>query len=116
LSEKLVRRATKMRKRLSSGDRRAVYANQPTSAIDSPPARQREVLFYPPGIRPGLLPDSIPGMTVRESWRAVLASIEQQQGRDRTLNVAVYPCSPLHCLELTGAEMRDHLAAGAAAG
>jgi nickel-dependent lactate racemase len=111
---KIVRRAARVTRRLSSRGRNRdqdITRNLTSTGNGAGPP-EREILLYPPGVRPGLLPDTIPGMTVCESWRAVVATIKQQQGDNRPLRVAVYPSSPLHCLELGGADVHDHLAAG----
>jgi hypothetical protein len=48
-------------------------------------------------------------MAAVDSWTSVLETVEREQG-DRRLSVAVYPCAPLHCLDIAGAEIGDYLA------
>ena len=44
------------------------------------------------------LPSHIPGVRSVRSWSTVLEAIEREQGDRKTLEVAVYPCSPLQVL------------------
>jgi hypothetical protein len=51
-------------------------------------------------------------MVALESWTSLLRTIEREQGSGR-LSVVVYPCSPLHCIDIAGAEVGDYLAGSA---
>ena len=74
---------------------------------------RRPIVFLRTDIDAASLPATLPGMSVEASWAGVLEAVERDQaGKDR-LVVAVYPCSPLHCLDLTGSEVHDHLAGAA---
>ncbi len=86
-----------------------------TEAVQSARAEpQRQILFHPTDAPRGGLPAVIPGMSVVDSWRAVVEAVEREQGGKRALKVVVYPCSPLHCLDLSGERVVDHLASAAA--
>lgn len=60
----------------------------------------RSIWLFAPGQAPGALPSSIPEMTAVYDWSEVIERIEEEQGRARPLKVVVYPCAPLHVLEL----------------
>lgn len=70
----------------------------------------RNIWLHTSQIGAAALPTAIPGMIVKHSWGEIVAEVEHEQGSNRPLRVAVYPCSPLHCLDLSGAETHDHLA------
>lgn len=105
----------KVRGRLTRLTRRSVQPSGtgPAAIERSEESRPRSISLYAPGALPGGLPDVIPGMSLRSGWGSVLDAIATEQGAHRALQVAVYPCSPLHCLDLSTAGMRDHLAAAA---
>jgi len=77
------------------------------------PGPLREVWLHSPVGRPVSLPPSIPGMVAVDSWAEVLRSVDREQGGRRGLDVAVYPCAPLHCLDVAGLDITDHLAGSA---
>jgi len=52
-------------------------------------------------------------MVAVDSWAEVLRSVDREQGGRRGLDVAVYPCAPLHCLDVAGLDIADHLAGSA---
>lgn len=54
--------------------------------------------LYVPGSNPPALPAEIPGMRPTYSWPAVIDAVTREQGGRETLDVAVYPCAPLHVL------------------
>ncbi len=102
--------ATSARNALSR--RRVPAAGLTGLRVSGPPTRPRhQVWLLRTGMEPVSLPPAIPGMVALESWAAVLGTIEREQGPGRRLQVAVYPCAPLHCLDLAGVEIGDHLAA-----
>jgi hypothetical protein len=80
--------------------------------VVSPPRPSRQIWLHRPGLHPVALPSEIPGMVDLGSWTSVLRTIEREQGSGR-LSVVVYPCSPLHCIDIAGAEVGDYLAGSA---
>jgi hypothetical protein len=82
-------------------------------AIEPPQRPRRQIWLHRTGQYAVALPSAIPGMVAIDSWASVLRTIEREQG-DRRLSVAVYPCAPLHCLDIAGAEIGDYLATSAA--
>jgi nickel-dependent lactate racemase len=113
---KLARRA--LRTATSAGQvlaRRKENVAKPSArqAIESPQQSRRQIWLHRPGQHPAALPTSIPGMVAIDSWTSVLRTIEREQG-DRRLSVAVYPCAPLHCLDIAGVEVGDYLATSTA--
>ena len=101
--------ARRIRRRLARGRTRPSAQSQSTPEGRAP---ERDILFHATDARPGDLPATMPGMSLVESWAALVRAVEAEQGAGRELQVAVYPCAPLHCLDLAGAEVRDHLAGG----
>lgn len=62
--------------------------------------KHRMINLYLVGGREDRVPSKIPGMTAVYSWPEVLRRIQQEQGAARRLVVALYPCAPLHVLDL----------------
>jgi lactate racemase len=72
-------------------------------AAPAAPAAPRPIWLHAPGRAPGELPVNLPGMTAVYAWPEVVERIRaEQDGRDG-LRVAVYPCAPLHVLDLGSA-------------
>ena len=57
-------------------------------------------LYVPEEERSRDLPSEIPQMTLTDSWESVLEKVSREQGGRSELAVTVYPCAPLHVLEL----------------
>jgi nickel-dependent lactate racemase len=79
-------------------------------STSSPP--QRKVWLHSPGREAASMPAAIPGMAAVDSWGGVLNTVEGEQGT-RSVKVVVYPCAPLHCLDIAGAQVGDYLATAA---
>ena len=112
---KLARRALRTARAASRVLLRPKENLAPTSApqvIGVGPRSKRQIWLYRPGREAVSLPTEIPGMVAIDSWASVLRTIEREQG-DQRLSVAVYPCAPLHCLDIAGAEIGDYLASSA---
>jgi nickel-dependent lactate racemase len=85
--------------RLVAGKKTARPPVAPAASTTAPPSLRHEPwLFRPPASLAPPLPDRIPGMRLAASWSDVIAQIAREQGGDRDLSVAVYPCAPLQCL------------------
>jgi lactate racemase len=56
-------------------------------------------LYVPKDSAPGL-PSEIPQMRLIDSWEAVLENVSREQGSGNEPAVTVYPCAPLHVLDL----------------
>jgi lactate racemase len=69
--------------------------------------RRNPIWLYPPGRQAGSLPSEIPGMNALFSWREVLEQVMVEQGRQRDLEVIVYPCAPLHVIDTQAAVLTD---------
>jgi nickel-dependent lactate racemase len=109
---KIARRALRTARSAAQGAARRKQNVAPPSApqvVGQPQRPRREISLYRPGREPVALPAAIPGMAAVDSWTSVLETVEREQG-DRRLSVAVYPCAPLHCLDIAGAEIGDYLA------
>jgi lactate racemase len=95
---KLAGRGRSVLRRLSSDGR-------PTPApAASPVAPRRPIWLHAPGRQPGELPTNLPGMTAMYSWDEIIARVREEQDGRGDLRVAVYPCAPLHVLDLAGAD------------
>lgn len=68
------------------------------SAPGSGPAHP--VLLHRPAESEASLPPDLPGLMLLPSWSDVLDTVKREQGHGKPLRVAVYPCSPLQCLDL----------------
>ena len=73
----------------------------PTTAPAAAP--RRPIWLHAPGRAPGELPVNLPEMTALYAWDDVLERIRAEQDGREDLRVAVYPCAPLHVLELGAA-------------
>jgi nickel-dependent lactate racemase len=94
---KLVRRAARTLRRLGPVPA-GVRSERAAGAAPAPP--QRPIALHAPGRVAGELPTNLPGMTAVYSWDEVIQRIELEQGGRDDLRVAVYPCAPLHVLDL----------------
>jgi nickel-dependent lactate racemase len=112
LAHRALRVAAGARPHMVSPKAPVAVATEPEGAGRQPRPR-RQVWLYSPGGKPASLPPAIPGMVAVDSWAEALRTVEREQGVERRLNVAVYPCAPLHCLDVAGLEIADHLAASA---
>ncbi|MDQ5814929.1 MAG: lactate racemase domain-containing protein, partial [Actinomycetota bacterium] len=100
---KIKRRAKRKVATLRGGRVDAVAARADERVGDTPaggggkPAGQRDpVWLFVSG--DAELPSHIPGVRAVRSWSTVLEAIDREQGDRETLEVAVYPCSPLQIL------------------
>jgi hypothetical protein len=100
---KLARRAGRVARGLRPG---AGGGDVPagTASHAGPAAPLRPVWLHPPGRAPGELPVNLPGMTAVYSWDEVIARVAREQDGRGDLRVAVYPCAPLHVLDLGSRE------------
>ena len=80
---------------------RAFAARGVAIGSPAPPAR-RPISLFVPGGEPRSLPESIPDMKPLYTWADVLERVSAEQGRSRSLKVAIYPCAPLHVLDVRG--------------
>lgn len=98
----------KIVRRLQRRSSKTMHGTRPVPQIG---AINRSVHLYPTDTAAAfLLPPEIPGMSVKDSWTDVLNAVHNEQAGKTRIRVAVYPCSPLHCLNLDGVQMIDHLA------
>jgi len=74
-------------------------AAQTTNGAGAPPP----VWLYAPLNEPGALPVNLPGMTALYGWDDVVRRVEAEQAGRERVRVAVYPCAPLHVLDLSSA-------------
>ena len=91
----VARRAARMLRRRTSS---APPGPAPVAA--APP---RPIWLHAPGRAPGELPANLPGMTAVSEWPDVLERIRAEQEHRDDLRVVVFPCAPLHVLELGAA-------------
>lgn len=104
LPGKVGRRVGRLASRVVSRQRipaAAGGANGPTSP-------SLPIWLLVPDLRPGLLPDSIPGLEPHPEWTEILARVQAEQA-GKQLQVVVYPCAPLQCLQWQGSERTGHL-------
>jgi len=96
---RLAQRAVRMLRRPVSND-----GAEPAPAAAPPP---RPIWLHAPGRAPGDLPVNLPGMTAVYAWDEVLERIRAEQDGREDLRVVVYPCAPLHVLELGAAAAKE---------
>lgn len=98
------RLVSKLRARLVAQPRGATHARAASHhrqqfAGEIETSAESVVHLWAPMARPGSLPATIPGLRLAADWAEVVARVQAEHpGRD-PLRVAVYPCSPLQCLE-----------------
>jgi hypothetical protein len=68
--------------------------------------------LHAPDVKPGMLPDFIPGLQLVQSWADVLRALDGEQARKLHVRLLVYPCAPLHCLQWKGGERTGYLTEG----
>jgi hypothetical protein len=113
VARRALRVAARARRQIAAGPNVPVAVLPGPGAVGPQSWPLRQTWLHSPGGRPASLPPAIPGMVAVDSWADVLRTVEREQGDTRSLDVAVYPCAPLHCLDLAGVEILDHLAAPA---
>jgi hypothetical protein len=72
---------------------RSSQDNKRDSALSNP------IQLYRPGCHSQSLPSHIPGMRLSSTWPEILEAIRREQEGKKHLNVLVYPCAPLQCLD-----------------
>ncbi len=65
--------------------------------------------LYRPDSGPSDLPEYIPGLQLQTSWADTLAGVEGEQKGKQRVNVVVYPCAALQCLQWQGGESTGYL-------
>jgi lactate racemase len=70
----------------------------------SAPPRSTPIRLYVPGDGARSMPAEIPQMTQSDTWEDALEAIAREQGHRSALDVALYPCAPLHVLDLSLSE------------
>ena len=111
LARRAVRTATTARRMLARP--KAGALSSASAGVVVPPVQPRRQVWLLASGRDAL-PPSIAGMAALDSWTSVLSTVDREQGAGRPLHVAVYPCAPLHCLDVAGAEIGDYLASSVA--
>lgn len=89
--------AGKVWRRITSGggrQREAPSASAPEAAPKTNP-----IWLYTPG-NESRMPAQIPKMTLCDTWEHVVSVVSREQGLRAGLKVVIYPCAPLHVLEL----------------
>ena len=77
-----------------------VACRQPTTdpgrgrGANGPTSPSLPIWLLVPDLRPGLLPDSIPGLEPHPEWTEILARVQAEQA-GKQLHVVVYPCAAL---------------------
>jgi lactate racemase len=87
--------ARKALRRIAGGRSR----REPASSAQRP--NSNPIWLYVPGDGAASLPAEIPQMTLRDTWDGVVDAVMREQGHRRGLEVALYPCAPLHVLDLS---------------
>jgi hypothetical protein len=76
----------------------------PAAPTSPPPSQTRQVAnpvwLYVPGEGAKSFPAEIPQMTLCDTWESVVETIIREQGPRSALEVMIYPCAPLHVLDL----------------
>jgi nickel-dependent lactate racemase len=111
LARRALRVAARARRQVGAGPSAPAAVLGGAEAPAREPRPMGQVWLHSPGGTPASLPPAIPGMAAVDSWAEVLKTVDREQGHGRRLVVAVYPCAPLHCLDIAGVEIADHLAA-----
>jgi hypothetical protein len=58
------------------------------------------IWLYVPGEGAADMPAVLPGMKVLNEWESVLETVAREQGTRTQIKVVIYPCAPLHVLDL----------------
>lgn len=64
------------------------------------PVKDNPIWLYAPGGDGRRMPAQIPKMTLCETWEHVVNMVIGEQGPRRELKVVIYPCAPLHVLDV----------------
>ncbi len=90
--------ARKVRQRIARARR------PPAEATSAPVSQARQtanpIWLYVPGEATRSFPAEIPQMTLSDTWEDVLETIVREQHPRTALEVMIYPCAPLHVLDL----------------
>jgi hypothetical protein len=90
--------AGKVWQRIERARRRPAEASvAPTSQAR---ANTNPIWLYAPGEDARRIPAEIPKMTLCDTWEHVVDAIIREQGPRTALKVTIYPCAPLHVLDL----------------
>jgi lactate racemase len=77
---------------------------RPGEATSAPASQARQdanpVWLYVPGEGARSFPAEIPQMTLCDTWEGLVETIIREQGPRTALEVMIYPCAPLHVLDL----------------
>jgi nickel-dependent lactate racemase len=90
--------AGKVRQRMVRGRRPPPQATR--APASEAPAKTNPIWLYAPGEGGSRLPAEIPRMTLCDTWERVVDTVIREQGPRTELKVVIYPCAPLHVLDL----------------
>jgi nickel-dependent lactate racemase len=108
LPGKLAQRA----RRLTWTRRRGVGGPAAVASPRVAPGPAHPIWLHAPDVKPGMLPDFIPGLQLVQSWADVLRALDEEQAGKLHVRLLVYPCAPLHCLQWKGGERTGYLTEG----
>ena len=106
LPGKVRRKAGQLASRIVS-DRPRIQAVAEQDSGPAPPPHP--VWLHVPDLRPGLLPEDIPGLRLQPAWEGILRAVRAEQAEKRQVQVVVYPCAALQCLQWQGGERTAYL-------
>jgi len=106
LPGKVKRKAGRVISRIMS-DRPRIRAVAEQAGGRTPAANP--IWLHVPDMRPGLLPEDIPGLRLQPAWEGILGAVGAEQEDKRRVRVVVYPCAALQCLQWQGDERTAYL-------